>query len=38
MAIIFSHVKREGNKVADLLANIGVDAENTLLIGTIDII
>lgn len=32
-AISFNHIKREGNKVADLLANIGVENENTLLTG-----
>ena len=37
-AIIFQHVKREGNKVADLLANTGVDNEDTLLSGDLDII
>jgi len=37
-AIIFNHVKREGNKVANLLANVGVENEHTLLTGTLDII
>jgi len=37
-AITFNHIKREGNKVADLLANIGVENENTLLTGKLDII
>lgn len=37
-AIIFTHVKREGNQVADLLANLGVDSKHTLTIGTLDII
>jgi len=26
-AITFKHVKREGNKVADLLENLGVDSD-----------
>lgn len=37
-SIIFIHVKMEGNKVADLLANLGVDSEHTLITGTLDII
>lgn len=37
-AIIFSHVKREGNKVSNLLANVGVESIHTLLTGTLDII
>jgi len=37
-AIIFSHVKRDDNKVTDLLANVGVESNNTLLTGTLNII
>ena len=37
-AIIFQHVKREGNKVADLLANIGVNQDQALISGSLDII
>lgn len=37
-AITFNHIKREGNKVADLLANIGVENENTLLTANMNII
>jgi len=37
-AISFNHTKWEGNKVADLLANMGVVAKHTMLSGTIDII
>jgi len=36
-AIIFSHVKREGNKVADIIANLGVESNHTLLTGSINI-
>lgn len=38
MAISFNHVRREGNKVADLLANIGVENEQSLLSGNTAII
>lgn len=37
-AIILNHVKWEGNKVADLLANLGVENGHTLLTGALDII
>ena len=37
-AIIFNHIKREGNKVADLLENLRVEARHTMLSGTTDII
>lgn len=37
-AIIFPHVKREGNKVADVLSNLGVDSKHTLITGVLDII
>lgn len=37
-AITFTHTKREGNKVADFLANIGADNDQYLLTGTIAII
>ena len=37
-AILFKHVKWEGNKVADLLANIGVNNDHTLLVGSQNII
>ena len=37
-AIIFNHIRREGNKVADLLANVGVENEHTLITGTLEII
>ena len=37
-AIIFQHVKREGNKVADLLANLGVNHDHALISGSLDII
>lgn len=37
-AIIFNHIRREGNKVADLLANLGVEARHTMLSSTTDII
>jgi len=36
--IIFSHVKRDGNKVADLLANVGVESNLALLTGPTNII
>ena len=36
--IAFNHRRREGNKVADLLANIGVESELTLQAGTLDIL
>ena len=36
--ISFHHTKREGNKVADLLANIGVENKQTLSSGLTDII
>lgn len=34
-AITFKHTRREGNKLADLLANIGVDAKDGYFEGTI---
>lgn len=37
-AIIFNHVKWEGNKVVDLLANLGVENGHSLLTGALDII
>ena len=37
-AISFHHTKREGNKIADLLANIGVDSDQPFLEGHLDII
>ena len=37
-AIIFNHVKQEGNKVFDLLANLGVETGHTLLTGALDTI
>lgn len=37
-ALLFKHVKRDGNKVAELLANMGVDSEHTLLVGSLNII
>lgn len=37
-AIAFNHTRREGNKVADLLANIGVGSELNLQASTLDII
>ena len=36
--ISFTHVKRESNKVADLLANFGADSTNTLIHGPLNII
>jgi len=37
-AITFHHSRREGNKVADLLANIGVESHLPFLAGNLDII
>ena len=37
-ALLFKHTRREGNKVADLLANLGVDCDSNLRTGTLDII
>jgi len=37
-AISFLHTKREGNKVADLLANIGTETYHSLLSGDTNII
>jgi len=37
-AITFQHVKREGNKVADLLENMGVDSEIVLNASSFDIL
>jgi len=37
-ALSFLHTKREGNKTADLLANLGVDCSLNLLSGKLDII
>lgn len=34
-AITLKHIRREGNKVADLLANIGVESELELHTGSI---
>lgn len=36
--ISFAHTKRDDNKVADLLANLGVDSMDTLNHGTLQII
>ena len=33
-AISFTHIRRDGNKVADLLANLGVDSGQHLLVGS----
>ena len=33
-ALTFLHTRREGNRVADFLANVGVDSEHNLLTGT----
>lgn len=35
-AVTFNHIKREGNKVADFLANTGVENEIFLLTGRMD--
>ena len=37
-AITFKHVKREGNKVADLLENLGVDSDQVLHSGSLYIL
>eukprot|EP00253_Pinus_taeda_P011126 PITA_11126 len=37
-AITFNHIKREGNKVVDFMANLGVENEHTLQKGTLDIL
>lgn len=37
-AIIFNHVKMGSNKVADLLANVGVDNRHSLQTGTLGIL
>ena len=37
-ALLFKHTRREGNKVADLLANLGVDCGSNLITGALDII
>eukprot|EP00253_Pinus_taeda_P002560 PITA_02560 len=37
-ALSFLHTRREGNKTADLLANLGVECSRTLLTGNLDII
>lgn len=37
-SIIFSNVKRDGKKVADILANVGVESNHALLTGSINII
>ena len=37
-AISFAHTKREGNKVADLLANLGVESTDSLNHGPLHII
>lgn len=33
-AISFTHIRRDGNKVVDLLANLGVDSGRHLLVGS----
>lgn len=35
-AIIFKHIRREGNKLADLLANLGVEAKEHHFEGVVD--
>lgn len=37
-AITFNHIRREGNKVVDFMANIGVENEHTLQTGTPNIL
>ena len=37
-AISFVHTKREGNKIVDLLANLGVDSTDSLIHGPLHII
>lgn len=37
-AITFEHIKMEGNKVADLLANLGVDSDRVLNTSSLDIL
>ena len=37
-ALIFKYIRREGNKVADFLANMGVDNEHNLLTRTLEIL
>eukprot|EP00253_Pinus_taeda_P017843 PITA_17843 len=37
-ALTFHHIRREGNKVADLLANIGVESSHPLQVGNLSII
>ena len=36
--ITFKHMKRDDNKVADLLANLGVNSDRTLYTDSLDII
>lgn len=36
-AVTFKHIKREGNKVANLLENLGVDRDWTLHTGSLNI-
>lgn len=37
-AITFMHTRREGNRIADLMANVGVETENSLFIGAMNTI
>ena len=37
-AMSFSHIRRDGNKVADFVANMGVESSNTFIHGPLNII
>lgn len=37
-AVTIKHIHRNGNKVADFLANIGIDSGKTLHVGTLNTI
>jgi len=37
-AITFTHIKREGNKVADFMANVGVENDHSLITGQLNTI